>query len=155
MALATPEQQGMTRLVSTFYVGNACFGVDTARVQEIIRIGKITRVHHAPECVLGVMNLRGRIVTIVDLAARLGLEATSCTDEGRVLVVEQPEEVVGLLIDRVSDVVAMDDVILTQTPSNVPELQSVFLEGVYRDEQHTFAILNIDALLALDEDGAR
>ena len=89
----------------TFRVGGDCFAIDAERVTEVIRAGRVTRVPLAPEGLLGLVHLRGRIVPIVDLAGRLGLRRGAADGTGTHLIVEAQGDRYGLLVDEMLDVI--------------------------------------------------
>lgn len=97
-----PAAGGMVR-ACTFRLGRDCFAIDAARVTEVIRGGRLTRVPRAPAVVLGLVHLRGRIVPVIDLAALLGVESTGGS-AGAHLVVRLGEDFYGLLVDEMLDV---------------------------------------------------
>ncbi len=144
------EQQ---MLVSTFFLGDAAFGIDTEQVQEVVRVGDITAVHHAPRFVLGVMNLRGRIVTVIDLGIKLDLNETEIGPESRIFIVEWQSEQVGLLVDRVADALALDRSDIKPPPENVRSLQGHQFKGVCSLEGRLVTLLDLAAVLEVD-DGA-
>jgi len=90
--------------LATFYVGEALCGMDILKVQEINKQMEVTRVPQAPEYVSGVLNLRGRIVTIIDLGKKLGLSPTQPTEASRNIIVNSQEEHIGLLVAGIADV---------------------------------------------------
>lgn len=140
-----------TTLVSTFRLGNALFGADTLRVQEVVLVGDITPVHHAPDHIRGVINLRGRIVTIVDLARKLGLERPVEPTDGRIMIVEWKGEYVGLLVDGVADVFPAEREKLAPPPANIGAAQAKYFEGICRTDKALVALLSIDAVLDVEE----
>jgi purine-binding chemotaxis protein CheW len=140
-------EQDDQALVSSFYVGETLFGFDTVKVQEVVRVGNVTPVHHAPPFVRGVMNLRGRIVTVVDLASRLNLGAVDVTDESRTYIVEWKQEHLGLLVDRTADVVSFDRQAVKPPPENVRGVSGAMLEGLCQVGGKLVALINLDALL--------
>lgn len=139
-------------LISTFFIGETLWGIDTLRVQEVIRVSDVTPVRHAAPSVAGVINLRGKIVTIVDLGKKLALPQATAAAETRIIIVEWNSEYVGLLVDRVSDVVNAEISQIAPAPSNVQGVQGSFLEGVLRTRESLISILGIDKILA-DADG--
>ncbi len=143
---AIDEQQ---MLLSMFFLGEAAFGLDTAQVQEVVRVGDITPVHHAPEFVLGVMNLRGRIATVIDLAIKLQLSRTEITQDSRIFIVDWQGEQIGLLVDRVADAIALDRTDLKPAPENVREIQGRQFEGVCHVHGTLIAMLDTTAVLTL------
>lgn len=133
--------------LATFYVGDALYGMDILRVQEINRLMDFTKVPQAPEYVMGIMNLRGQIVTVIDLSNRLGLPTSELKDENRNIIVNDQGEYIGLLVDRISDVVRTDIDRIEPPPSNMGGVQGKFLQGVFKTENNLVGILNIEELL--------
>jgi|SRR5208282_5554558 len=147
MAQANALENETRSLISSFYLGDTLFGIDTLRVQEAIRVTDITTVPHAQEYVMGVINLRGRIVTILNLAKKLGLQTSEISDESRILIVSWDDEFAGLLVDQMSDVIPADRGSIKPPPSNVKGAQANFFEGIYHMDQGLIVILRIDAIL--------
>jgi len=135
-------------LLATFYVRHALCALDAAGIQEVIRLGPITPVRHAPPEVAGIVNLRGKIVTIFDLGLRLGFPAASARREARVFIMEDRNEFVGLLVDRVGEVVGADAGEWAALPSNMAYLQAGFFQGVCRIGDRVIALLDPAAVLA-------
>src|ERR1039458_6011054 len=102
--MAAQTTQDRQLLVTTFVVSGSLFGMDTAMVQEVVRLTTVTPVHHAASCVVGVMNLRGHISTVIDLSARLGLGHLELSGDKRIIIVEWQSERVGLVVDTMEDV---------------------------------------------------
>jgi purine-binding chemotaxis protein CheW len=150
MAQATTTRAGDSLLLASFYVRGALCALDAAEVQEVIRLSAVTPVRHAAEEVLGIINLRGRIVTVLDIGLRLGFSSAQPTPESRVFIVEDGGEYIGLLVDRVSEVVEVDGRLLEAAPSNVSSRQSRYFKGVYSAGQHVVAVIDIHPLLAGD-----
>jgi purine-binding chemotaxis protein CheW len=134
-------------LLASFYLGDALFAIDARQVQEVVKMGEITRVHHAPTDLVGIRNLRGRIVTVIDLRIRLALGRVKTTSESRVLIVETQGEPVGLLVDRVADMVTMSSANIQPAPSNVNGVQGRNLQGVCRNGGRLIALLNLATVL--------
>jgi purine-binding chemotaxis protein CheW len=134
-------------LAASFLLGKAAFGVDTAQVQEVVRLGNLTPVHHAPNYVVGIRNLRGRIVTVIDLRTRLGLGCVAASAECRIFIVEGQGEPIGLLVDQVADTIDINSADIHPAPSNVNGVQSRYLRGVYRTGPRLVALLDLPAIL--------
>lgn len=143
------------RLAVSCVVRNTLCGVDTEPVQEIVKVGQITPVHHAPPYVVGIMNLRGRVVTVIDLGLKLDLGATPLTPDSRILIVAWQGEALGLLIDTVLGVVPIDRAEMKPPPENVRGVQSDMVEGVCRVDDRLMALLDLRSVLAADGDPAR
>lgn len=133
-------------LITGFMVGEAAFGVDAQMVLEVVKVGAITPVHGAPPGVAGIRNLRGRIVTVVDMAVHLGLGEINPSPETRLLIMEDRGESFGFLVDIVTDAfVIRDEGLLSPASSLGPALASR-IRGVWRDGDQLTAILDGAAL---------
>lgn len=132
----------------TFRVGNMLIGADIRQVEEINRHVEVTAVPHAPDHVRGVINLRGEVVTVVDLRTILGLPPTETTKQTRTVVVHSKDEQIGLLIDRIADVVKTRHDDIDPPPANLGSVKGRFFKGVHKLETELLTILDIDAALA-------
>lgn len=137
--------------LTTFYMGDLLFGIDISHVVEINRLLDITPVPQAPEYVLGVMNLRGKIVTVIDLGRKNGLGSTEISKKTRNLIVNSQNEPIGLLVDRVADVVFAEAEKLLPPPSNVQGIHRKYLKGVYQTEKGLIAVLDVEEVLKDEE----
>ena len=146
---ATDQEASL--LLTVFSFDDALFAVDAMRVQEIIRVGPITPVHHAPADVLGIINLRGRIVTVLDPALRMGLEAQERTRLSRILIMDWQDEHVGLLVSEVHDMVRTAPERLGASPSNLKNSLGAFLSGVLQLKDHMVSVLDLKPLLSVGE----
>ena len=144
------EEDDDLLLVVTFYVGNRLLGIHTEKIKEIIKIGVITDVPHAPGHIIGILNLRGRIVTVIDLGTRLSLGSSQRGEEGRIIILDDGGESVGLMVDRIADVIRIDPQELTPPPANMKATQSDFFDTVYRFQGGLVGLLAVDAVLATD-----
>jgi purine-binding chemotaxis protein CheW len=133
--------------LATFYVGEALCGMDIKRVQEINKVTDVTPVPQAPEYVKGILNLRGQIVTILDLGEKVGIGATAMEDQNRVVIVRDKDEAVGLLVSKMGDVLTEDRGRIEATPSNMGVIQSEAFEGVIDGKDGLVGILKIDKVL--------
>jgi purine-binding chemotaxis protein CheW len=136
------ESNMQTLLLATFYLGEALCALDASEVQEVIRVESITAVRHAPDAVAGVMNLRGKIVTLLDLGMILGFNKSVISRESRVFIIEDRNEFLGVLVDRVSEVIEVDRAETGSLPVNIPAAQARFFLGVCRAGGHVIALLN-------------
>jgi purine-binding chemotaxis protein CheW len=137
--------------LTTFFVGDALCGMDILNVQEINKHMEMTKVPQAPDCVMGILNLRGQIVTIIDLGKRLGLCSTELDHNSRNIIVNSSGEYIGLNVQRISDVVQADWETVEPPPANIGGVQGKFFEGVYKTENRLIGILNVEEVLK-DED---
>jgi purine-binding chemotaxis protein CheW len=140
-------QQSGPLQMSCFYVGSALCGIDIRVIQEMNKQMEMTRVPGAPSYVLGIMNLRGRIVTIIDLGKKLGLGESKKTEQSRIIIVNSREENIGLLVDRIADVVTTRWEDVDPTPSNIKGIKGKYFHGVCKAGKELVAILDIDTVL--------
>lgn len=137
--------------LATFYVGNALCGMDILKVQEINKLMQMTKVPQAPEYVLGILNLRGQIVTIIDLGKKLGLGETDLSQDPRNIIVNSEGGHVGLLVRQISDVVEADMEKKEHAPANMGGIQGEFFTGVYKTENELIGILDVDKVLSIED----
>ncbi len=130
-----------------FTVGDLRCGIGIHRVQEINRNMPITRVHTAPSFVRGVVNLRGRIVTIIDLAERLGVERQCNATRCKTVVAQAAEELIGLLVEDVEDIVTADAGGILPPPPHLPERVGQYAAGVLVAEDTLVILLDADRIL--------
>lgn len=133
--------------MATFYVGNALFGMDILKVQEINKILDMTTVPQAPDYVKGILNLRGQIVTIIDLGIKLGLPGIEIGPETRNIIVNSKNEYIGLLVDRIGDVERTSEDKIEAPPANIGGVKAMFFEGVCKKENSLIGILNVEKVL--------
>ena len=148
MSQTLPSPAGQTVLLATFFVRDALCALDAAGIQEVIRLGSLTAVQHAPPEVAGIVNLRGRIVTILDLGLRLGLPHAVPGADSRVFIMEDRNEYIGLLVDRVDEVVEVESDQWEPLPTNVTGSQARFFKGVCRAGGRVITLLDASAVLA-------
>lgn len=141
----TTAGDGLLQLV-TFEVGGEQFGVDTLAVQEINRMMTITHVPQTPADVDGVINLRGRIVPVVDLRVRLGLQRTAHSRDSRIVVVEVADRTVGFIVDKVHEVMRIDGSVVEPAPQMVAGVASQYIDGVCKLEDRLIILLNLHRL---------
>lgn len=133
--------------LATFHVGDALCGMDILKVQEINKLMEMTIVPQSPDYVQGILNLRGQIVTIIDLGKKLGLGQTDLGSDPRNIIVNAPGEYVGLLVNKLSDVVAAEPDKIEPAPANMSGIQGVFFTGVYKTENKLIGVLDIKEVL--------
>jgi purine-binding chemotaxis protein CheW len=136
--------------MSCFYVGSALCGIDINVIQEMNKQMEMTKVPQAPSYVLGIMNLRGRIVTIIDLGRKLGLSPSKMTETSRIIIVNSRDENIGLLVDRVTDVVTAKWEDVESTPSNIKGVKGKYFQGVLKSSRDLVAVLDVEEVLADD-----
>lgn len=137
--------------LATFYVGDALCGMDILKVQEINKLMQMTKVPQAPDYVVGILNLRGQIVTIIDLGLKLGLGATDLSADPRNIIVNTAGGAVGLLVRKISDVVSANMERREPAPANMRGIQGEYFTGVYKTDNNLIGILNVDKVLSFED----
>jgi len=130
----------------TFEVANEEFAVDILLVHEINRMMELTRVPQSPPEVEGVINLRGKIIPVIDLRRRFGFEPTDRDEQSRIIVVEVRDRVIGFTVDRVHEVLRIDSKIVDPPPSMISTIDSDFIKGVGKLEDRLIILLEIERL---------
>lgn len=143
-------QEELIQLV-TFSIGGEEFGVDILSVQEIIRIMDITKVPKAPDFVEGVINLRGKVIPIVDLRKRFGFEPREADKHTRIIVIQINYMVVGFMVDAVSEVLRIPAGTIEAPPGVVSGLESDYIDGVGMLGDRLLIMLDLNRLLSSQE----
>jgi purine-binding chemotaxis protein CheW len=133
--------------LASFFVGEALCGMDILKVQEINKLIEMTRVPQAPEYVLGILNLRGEIVTIIDLGKKLGLKSTELSDKTRNIIVNSRGEHIGLMVEKISDVVQANFEKIEAPPANIGGVQGKYFTGVLKTKDRLIGILDVGKVL--------
>jgi purine-binding chemotaxis protein CheW len=131
----------------TFALDREEFGIPVRQVREVIRVNAITRVPQVPAHVRGVTNLRGRILAVVEIRTRLGLAEATITPASRIVVVEVMGRALGLLVDRVSQVMKVPVESVAPPPEEVVTAETDFLTGVARWDSRLIMLLDLDKVL--------
>ncbi|WDP83925.1 MAG: purine-binding chemotaxis protein CheW [Desulfobacter sp.] len=132
---------------STFRVGGALFGINLLKIQEINKHLEVTKVPQAQDNIKGILNLRGRIVTIIDLGRKLALEPVKTSSENRNVIVNSQNEYIGLRVDSIEGVISAGQTEIEPAPANVNGVKGQFLEGVLKTDTQLIGILDIDKIL--------
>lgn len=129
----------------TFWVDDLFLGIDVARVQEaIIEEQAITHVPLADEAIEGLMNLRGRIVTVIDLRHRLGLKLRKSNDAMHVIINSDSHNLISFLVDTLDDVMEIDDKLFEPPPDTLSGEARALVRGAYKLEEDLLFVLNVD-----------
>ncbi len=135
----------------TFSIGEEEFGVDILKVQEIIRTMEITKVPRAQEFVEGVINLRGKVIPIIDLRRRFGLQTKAHDKHTRIIVIEISNMIVGFVVDSVSEVLRIPAGTVEPPPPVVAGLESEYISGVGKLHDRLLILLDLDKLLSHED----
>lgn len=146
----TNEQLNLIQLVS-FKIGSEEFGVDILKVQEINKLVQITKVPNAPYYVEGVINLRGRIIPIVDLRTRLGLPKKEFDKNTRIVVIDLHGKTIGFIVDAVNEVLRISSDIIEPPPTISKGINSDYITSVAKLEDRLLILLDLEKLLSEEE----
>ena len=147
---AKPTSGGQQLQLVTFEVAGEEFAVDILAVQEINRMMDLTRVPHSPAEVEGVINLRGKIIPVVDLRKRFNMDVSERNESNRIIVVEVVGRVVGFIVDRVHEVLRIDSGIVEPAPSMVCSIDSEFISGVGKLNDRLLILLDVNRLFSAE-----
>ncbi len=139
----------------TFRIGNEEFAVDIRKVQEINKTIKITKIPNAPSYVEGVVNLRGKIIPIVSLRRKLGLDQAAYDKTTRIMVADVQGQVLGFVVDSVSEVLRIHDPKIEPAPGITNGSNSSYVEGVINLEDRILMLLDLEALFGNDAQGGK
>ena len=135
-----------------FRIGDEEFGVEINQVREIVKLVSITRMPKAPMFIEGVVNLRGQIITVIDLAKRLDLPSQGRTENSRIMVVEVGGNVVGMIVDAVSEVLRLSGEDIEDTPALIEtQVHEQYLRGVGKISDRLLILLDLNAVMSSEE----
>ena len=135
----------------TFRLENEKYGINVMQVQEVLRVTEIAPVPGAPNYVLGIINLRGNVVTVIDTRSRFGLMSTEMDDSTRIVIIEAEEQVVGILVDSVAEVVDLKASEIETAPNVGTEDSAKFIQGVASHDNELLILVDLNKLLSDDE----
>jgi len=146
----TASSDELIQLVS-FNIGEEEFGVDILKVQEINRMVEVTRVPNAPEYVDGVINLRGKVIPIIDLRRRFGMPRKEKDKNSRIIVVELTGKVLGFVVDAVSEVLRIPGSVTEPPPAIIAGIKAEYITAIGKLENRLLILLDLERVLTADE----
>jgi purine-binding chemotaxis protein CheW len=138
-----------TKLFCTFHLGDLYLGVEVLKVQEVVRFQELTSVPLAPPGVSGLINLRGQIVTAIDLRHRIGVAEREAKDLPMNVVLCTNSDHISLLVDRIGDVVEVDERDFEPPPSTISEKTRSLIQGVYKLKSTLLLILDTEKITGM------
>jgi purine-binding chemotaxis protein CheW len=135
----------------TFFLAAEEYGVEILKVQEIIGAMPITRVPRLPLFIRGVINLRGKIIPVTDLRLRFGMPSQETSGETCIIVVQTAGIEIGVIVDKVSEVLDISDSEIEEVPSFGTDVSTEYLLGIGKSEDRVRLLLNIDSILSSQE----
>lgn len=159
MSQSTPETArsagGPTQKYLTFNLGSEQYGIEILKVREIIGLMEITRVPRTPDFVRGVVNLRGKVVPVIHMRTKFGMETIPDTDQTCIivadLVVKNAALQMGIIVDSVSEVLDIETANIEETPSFGTTVHTEFIQGIAKTKGGVKILLNIENVLTTDE----
>lgn len=131
----------------TFRLGNETYGINVMQVREVLRYNEIAPVPGAPSYVIGIINLRGNVVTVIDTRERFGLPAAEISDNTRIVILESEEQVVGIMVDAVAEVVYLRESEIEIAPNVGNDESSRYIQGVCHKNDELLILIEIAKLL--------
>lgn len=135
----------------TFQLEGETYGINVMLVQEVLRVTEIAPVPGAPDYVLGIINLRGNVVTVIDTRKRFGLPAKEMDDATRIVIIESDQQTVGIVVDGVSEVVNVQHSEIETAPSIGNDETARYIEGVVSRGEELLILVDLNKLLTEDE----
>ncbi len=135
----------------TFRLEDEIYGINVMQVQEVLRVSEIAPVPGAPDYVLGIINLRGNVVTVIDTRMRLGLSPKESDDSTRIVIIETDKQVVGILVDAVAEVVDLNTSEIESAPNVGNDESSKYIQGVASRDGELLILVDLNKLLTDEE----
>ena len=135
----------------TFRLEGEKYGINVMRVQEVLRMTEIAPVPGAPDYVMGIINLRGNVVTVIDTRKRFGLPEGITDDATRIVIIEAENQVIGIMVDSVAEVVDLDESQIETAPNVGNDESSKYIQGVSSREAQLLILVDVDKLLSEEE----
>ena len=135
----------------TFRLDNEKYGIKVMQVQEVLRMTEIAPVPGAPDYVLGIINLRGNVVTVIDSRKRFGLPEKEADDATRIVIIEAENQVVGILVDSVAEVVELRTSEIETAPNVGNDESSKYIQGVSSQGDELLILVDVNKLLSDEE----
>lgn len=141
----------MEKQLVIFELGAENFGIDIASVEGINKMLEITRIPQSPGYMLGITNLRGSVLPVIDLQKRFGMAPLEQTNETRIVVANMDGVKVGMVVSAVSEVLTIDDSVIEPPPPMVSNINSEFITGVAKIDKRLVILLDLARVLTQDE----
>lgn len=141
----------MENQIVVFEVGSEQFGVQIANVESIIKMQQITQLPHVSHFVEGVTNLRGKVLPVIDLRKRFGLEAKQADKNSRIIVVRVDEMEIGMIVDNVSEVMTVPQGAVEPTPTITSSVDTAFITGIAKLDPRLVILLDLQKILSTQE----
>ncbi len=150
---AADKKQAVDQVLQwvTFRLQEETYGINVMQVQEVLRYTEIAPVPGSPDYVLGIINLRGNVVTVIDTRSRFGLPPADVSDNTRIVIIEAETQVIGILVDSVAEVVYLKQSEVDVAPNVGNDESARFIHGVANREGELLILVDLNKLLSDDE----
>lgn len=135
----------------TFMLGDEIYAVKVVQVQEVLRYTPIAQVPGATHEVLGIINLRGNVVTVIDLRKKFNMSPVETNDLTRIMMMDIQGHIIGVLVDKVTEVLDIKDCDVESAPDVSSSGQSIFIQGIVNLEKQLHILVNLDRLLTAED----
>lgn len=135
----------------TFKLQDETYGINVMQVQEVLRYTEIAPVPGSPDYVMGIINLRGNVVTVIDTRSRFGLPPGDVTDNSRIVIIEAEKQVIGILVDSVAEVVYLKGSEIDTAPNVGTDESARFIQGVSNRDGELLILVDLNKLLSDEE----
>jgi purine-binding chemotaxis protein CheW len=135
----------------TFKLENEIYGINVMQVQEVLRYTEIAPVPGAPNYVIGIINLRGNVVTVIDTRVRFGLMPSEVSENSRIVIIEAEKQVIGILVDGVAEVVYLRSSEIDMAPSVGTDESAQFIQGVSNRDGELLILVDLNKFLSDEE----
>jgi purine-binding chemotaxis protein CheW len=135
----------------TFKLENEIYGINVMQVQEVLRYTEIAPVPGAPNYVIGIINLRGNVVTVIDTRVRFGLMPSEVSENSRIVIIEAEKQVIGILVDGVAEVVYLRSSEIDMAPNVGTDESAKFIQGVSNREGELLILVDLNKFLSDEE----
>jgi purine-binding chemotaxis protein CheW len=146
------DDQGQMQCV-TFELEQETYGINVMQVQEVLRETEVAPVPGAPHYVIGIINLRGNVVSVIDARIRFGLSIIERTEMSRIIVIEAQQQIIGILVDSVAEVVDIKNSEIETAPNVGNDESSRYIDGVVSRDEKLLILVDLDKLLSEAEWG--
>ena len=150
--LPVESKKGELLQYLTFKLLDETYGINVMQIKEVLRYSEIAPVPGAQSYVLGIVNLRGNVVTVIDTRVRFSLPECTISDDTRIIIIEHDGEQIGMLVDAVKEVFYLYQGEIEQSPSVGNDEALMFIQGVYQKEEQLVILLDLNRMFDIDND---
>jgi purine-binding chemotaxis protein CheW len=132
---------------ATFLLADELYGVDVMQVKEVLRLTEIAPVPGSAHYIMGILNLRGNVITVIDTRTLFGLQQAEPTDESRIVVIELEDQIIGMLVDSVAEVIYLRESEMERAPNVGTDESTKFIQGVSYHNEELIILLDLNRMI--------